>query len=71
MASKQDLMLNKQDQMLNLQEDTRDIQKLTYTKIQGMDSNLSDRLMKEISEARAEIKGLLNGVMPFGNISKK
>ena len=62
-------MLNKQDQMLNLQEDTRDIQKLTYTKIQGMDSNLSDRLMKEISEARAEIKGLRNELVQASVLS--
>ncbi|HWQ66664.1 MAG TPA: acylphosphatase [Methanospirillum sp.] len=69
MLGKQDQIIDKQDQMITLQKETIVIQSKTCDEIHEMRSDLTGQLMVEVSQVRAEIKGLRDELVQAGILS--
>ena len=66
MIGKQDQMLGKQDQMIDLQRESISIQSTTLDEVRALRTDLTDRIMTEITLARSENKELRNELIQAG-----
>ena len=62
----QDQMLKKQDQMIDLQRESISIQSTTLDEVRALRTDLTDRIMTDITLARSENKELRNELIQAG-----
>jgi len=66
MLGKQDQMIDKQDQMLSLQKESICLQSKTLDEVHALRSDLTDKVMTEVTLARTEIRELRNELIQAG-----
>lgn len=66
MLGKQDQMIGKQDQMIGLQKESICIQSKTLDEVHALRSDLTDKVMNEVTLARTEIRELRNELIQAG-----
>ena len=69
MLGKQDQMLGKQDQIIDLQKESICIQSKTLDEVHALRTDLTEKVMAEVTLARTEIKELRNELIQAGVLS--